>query len=260
MKITILHEELEHFKEKGSGFSVYIETDGKNILFDASNDKKGTDILSNAKELGIDLFNKADFIILSHGHYDHTNGLKALTGTKAVVIAHPDCFEGKFHGESQIGAPFSKKGMEGNFKLHLSKKPYFIDKNTVFLGEIPRTTSFEAKKPVGKRENREDDFVFDDSALAVKTKKGLIIISGCSHAGICNIIEYAKQVCNDDRIYVLLGGFHLFDPGITDKTIKFIKKQGINRLYPAHCLTDYAFSEFKKIGGKRIHTKEVLSL
>ncbi len=260
MKISILHKELEHFAEESSGFSVYLQADGNNILFDTSNDKKGTIILDNSKKLNIDLFNKTDYIVLSHGHYDHTNGLKALIGTKAFIVAHPDCFERKFYGELQIGAPFSKKEMEEKFRLNLSKEPYFITENIIFLGEIPRKMPFEAIDPIGKRENGKDDFVLDDSALAIKTKKGLIIVSGCSHAGLCNIIEYAKQVCKEEKIYALLGGFHLFEKEITDKTIEFIKKQKIAHIYPGHCLSDYAFFEFKKIGAKRFHTKDVLNI
>ena len=93
MKICVLHEEMDEFIEEYSGFSVYIEFKGKKILFDTSNDKKGKDILKNAKKLNIDLFNKLDYIVLSHGHYDHTNGLVALRGTKARVLAHPEYFE-----------------------------------------------------------------------------------------------------------------------------------------------------------------------
>jgi 7,8-dihydropterin-6-yl-methyl-4-(beta-D-ribofuranosyl)aminobenzene 5'-phosphate synthase len=98
----------------------------------------------------------------------------------------------------------------------------------------------------------------DDSAIVIKTDEGLIIISGCSHAGICNIINYAKEVCKEDKILVLLGGFHLFDKKVTDKTVDFIKDQDIKQIYPAHCLDEYAFSEFEKIGAKRIRTLQVL--
>ena len=129
----------------------------------------------------------------------------------------------------------------------------------VFLGQIPRRIDFEAKEPIGYLENKEDDFVLDDSAIVVKTDKGLIIVSGCSHSGICNIIEYAKEVCKEDKVYAIFGGFHLFNEKLTDKTIEFIKKQNIERIYPMHCLNDYAFAEFKKIGGKRINTLQQLT-
>jgi len=228
------------------------------IFDDTSNDKAGTDILKNATKLNIDFINKIDYIIFSHGHYDHTNGIAALIGTKAAIIAHPGCFEKKWYDGQQIGSPFSKEELKKNFKLYLSKEPYFITENIIFLGEIPKITGYEGREPIGKRENGKDDFVADDSALVMKTKKGLVVISGCSHSGICNIIKYAKQVCNENNIYVLLGGFHLFDRETTDKTIEFIKEQNINEIYPAHCLDYYAFSEFNKIGAQRIHTLQTL--
>ena len=254
IKISVLHNELDKFVEEKSGFSIFIEAFGKKILFDTSIDK---DILKNAKKLGIDLFD-SDYIVLSHGHWDHTEGLKYLKGIKAEIIAHPDCFEKKYYDKVSIGSPFSKEEMKRYFNLILSKEHYFIDENIVFLGEIPRRTEFECTKSIGYLENGKDDFVLDDSALVIKTDRGLIIISGCSHAGICNIVKYAKEVCKEERILVLLGGFHLFDKKVTDRTVNFIKDQNIKHIYPAHCRDEYAFSEFEKIGAKTIHTCQVL--
>ncbi len=254
IKVSVLHNELDKFVEEKSGFSVFIKVFGKKILFDTSIDK---DILENSKKLGIDLFD-LDYLVLSHGHWDHTEGLKYLKGIKADIIAHPDCFEKKYYNKVSIGSPFSKEEMERYFKLILSKEPYSIDENIIFLGQIPRKTAFESKKPIGYLENGEDDFVMDDSAIVIKTDKGLIILSGCSHSGICNIIKYAKEVCEEDKILVLLGGFHLFDKKVTDKTVDFIKDQNIKHIYPAHCLDEYAFSEFEKIGAKRIRTLQKL--
>lgn len=252
IKLVVLHKELEKFKEEESGFCIFIEAFNKKILFDTSFSEA---IIKNSKKLGIDLLD-VDYVVLSHGHWDHTNGLKFLEKTKGMIIAHPDCFEKKYYGNSYIGAPFSKKEFEKKFKVVFSKEPYFIDENIVFLGQIPRRIEFECKEPVGKR--RGGDFVLDDSALVIKLNKGLVIISGCSHAGICNIIEYAKEVCNENKIYAVLGGFHLFDKEIVDKTIEFIKNQDIGQIYPAHCLSDYAFSEFEKIGGRRLKTLQEL--
>ena len=83
-----------------------------------------------------------------------------------------------------------------------------------------------------------DDYVLDDSALVFKTTHGLFIITGCSHSGICNIIEYATKVCNDNRIIGVIGGFHLFE--IDDRmtqTIQYLKSKDIKNLYPCHCVS-----------------------
>ena len=253
MKITILHNELERYTGDKSGFSLLIEINSKKILFDVS---YSNDIIENSNKAGIKL-NNIDYLVLSHGHIDHTEGLKFIEFSNVKnLLAHPDCFQKKyFEGEEEIGCPIALDELKQKTNVILSKKPYWIEKDKiVFLGQIPRNINFEAKESIGYLENKKDDFVLDDSAIAITTDKGLVIISGCSHAGICNIIAYAKQVCKENKIYLLLGGFHLFNKKITDKTIEFIKKQKIEHTYPAHCLDDYAFSEFKKIGGKRIHT------
>ena len=117
--------------------------------------------------------------------------------------------------------------------------------------------SFESKQSMGFLENQEKDWILDDSALIIKSEKGLIIISGCSHAGICNIIEYAKKICKDERIQVVMGGMHLFDDKLISPTINYLKKQKIKKLYAAHCLSDLAFAEMENFGAKRIHTFEL---
>ncbi|MCD6576293.1 MAG: MBL fold metallo-hydrolase [Nanoarchaeota archaeon] len=255
IKITILHNEYEEWRED-SGFSVLIEAFGKKILFDTSLKEE---IVKNSQKARIEL-NNVDFIVLSHGHFDHTDGLKHLTGTKAVVIAHPNCFEKKYFNSEYIGCPFSLEEVKSKFKVVLSKKPYWINKHILFLGEIPRKNNFE-NKAVGMLENGKPDYLKDDSALVILTKKGIVIITGCSHSGICNIINYAKDITKEKKIYAILGGFHLLEDDIQlVKTIECFKKLKPKKIFPAHCLSKKAFREFEKIGGKRIRTLEVIGL
>lgn len=256
-KITILHNELEKFIEEDSGFSVLIEIENKKLLFDVS---YSDDIIKNAEKGNIDLDN-IDYLVLSHGHIDHTEGLRFIDLFQVKnLLAHPDCFQKKyFTGMGYIGVPLLLDYLQQRTKVILTKEPYWIEEDKiVFLGQIPRKTDFEAQEPIGYLENKEGDFVLDDSAIVIRTDKGLIVISGCSHAGICNIIEYAREVCNEKRVYVVMGGLHLFNNEATDRTIKFIKNQDIEKIYPAHCLDEYAFAEFKKIGGERINTLQEL--
>ncbi len=98
-----------------------------------------------------------------------------------------------------------------------------------------------------KEENMIDDFVNDDTAIVYKSEKGLFIITGCSHSGICNIIEYAKKICEDNRIYGIIGGFHLFDASKRlDRTIEYLKENSIKWLYPCHCVSLKAKIEMAK--------------
>jgi len=253
-KITILHSDLESFNLSKSGFCALVEVYGKKILFDTS---ISNDFLTNAEKAGIDLTD-ISHIVLSHGHYDHTNGLTFLTNTNAEIVAHPVCFEAKTHSGRKIGAPFTLAEAKEKFNLNLTEEPYFITPEIVFLGEIPRTNSFEGKTPCGENDSG-PDLVLDDSALAIKSADGLVIISGCSHSGICNIIEHAKQVTGTSKVHLVLGGFHLFRQGEQlAKTIEYFKNLNVSKIYVGHCTTGEALEEFYKIGGEKFKTLQVI--
>lgn len=256
MKIQVLHNELHCFQEENSGFSLLIELDDKKILFDLS---YKDDIYKNTKKANIDL-SKIDFIVLSHSHIDHTEGLRFFDFSLAKnLLAHPDCFKEIYYEEEFAGCPLKLDYLKRKINVILTKEPYWISEKIVFLGQIPRKNDFEAKCPVGYLKTGKEDFVLEDSAIAIKTKKGIVIISGCSHSGICNIIEYAKLICDENRVYSILGGLHLFENNLIKKTIDYLKNQNIDLIYATHCLSDFGFQEFAKIGGKRLKTLEVVN-
>jgi len=88
----------------------------------------------------------------------------------------------------------------------------------------------------------------DDTALVYQSENGIYIITGCSHSGICNIIEYAKQVCNDNRVLGVIGGFHLFEVNEqTNKTIDYLNQNNLKELYPCHCTSFAVRAEMHKI-------------
>ena len=110
----------------------------------------------------------------------------------------------------------------------------------VFLGEIERKNTFKAKKSIGKvikDDFEEDDYLIDDSALVYRSLKGLVIITACSHSGICNIVGYAKKICMDDRIIDIVGGFHLLSPGREqlEGTLKYLRKIKPHEVHAYHC-------------------------
>ena len=233
------------------GFSALIETE-KIILFDTGS----TDVfMYNAALLGIDL-NAADLIVLSHGHWDHANGLKALhtRGMKKKILVHPGAFVDRRKATGEYnGMPYNQEEMAERFDLILSKSPYQITDNIYFLGEIPRRNEFEAQKTtffyVDKGEKHQD-FIMDDTALAIKTEKGLVIITGCSHAGICNIVEYARQVADQDKVHMVIGGFHLLGDRVQlQKTIGYFLKNRVKHLYPMHCTDLPSLAKFYETFG-----------
>ncbi len=241
LKVTILNDNAPgNTCSSEHGLSYIVQAD-KTILFDLG----PSDIfLKNAKKLNVNIDN-IDTIALSHGHWDHGNGLKYLTNKK--LITHPDSFQKKYRKKdhSYIGLPLSEEEARKNFDLILSKTPYKISEQIIFLGEIPRLNNFEAQITNFVLENGKDDFVLDDSALAVKTKKGLVIVSGCAHSGICNIIEYAQKVTQTKKVYGVIGGFHLKKDDLqTQKTIEYFKNLNIEKIYPSHCTALPALAAF----------------
>ena len=231
------------------GVSYLIQDEERKILFDVGY----SDIfIKNAQKMNIHFWD-LNYIVLSHGHLDHTWGLTSLIKlyaeasiekidyNKPTVITHPSSFlTKKIKDLKQIGSMISREELSKYFKIKLSKGPLWLTERLVFLGEIERKNDFEAKNPIGKvvkDDFEEDDYSIDDSALAYRSSKGLVIITGCSHSGICNIAEYAKKICKDDRIIDIVGGFHLLNPGREqlEGTLKYLEKIKPYEVHACHC-------------------------
>lgn len=254
------------------GFSVLIEEGDTRLLLDTGY----SDIfIRNAQKMGLDLAH-LDHLVLSHSHLDHTWGLEplvryyselkaaGLSCAKPSLIAHSQTFVSVVEDDfGEFGSLMSKEKLAKHFKLNLSDKPLWLTEKLVFLGQIPRENNFESILTFGKKDGSdEEDWVIEDSALAYKSKDGLVIITGCSHSGICNIIEYAKQICSENRIIDVIGGLHLQNPPIKQLkgTIDYLKKLNMKQMHACHC-TDLASKielsrivEIKEVGvGLSLH-------
>ncbi len=219
----------------------YLELDGLKILFDTGY----SDIfLKNAQKMGIDL-SALTHVVLSHGHNDHSNGLQYLCKNFATrrmkLIAHPHCFLPKRYGEDDIGAPMSLAEIENSFDFQPRTQPCKISEHCIFLGEIPELFAHEKRRALGERFSGgawEKDFLPDDTAIACQTKQGLAIVTGCSHSGICNIVEYARRVCDERRIVDVIGGMHLFKADERlQQTIAYLAELGLPGMHPCHCVS-----------------------
>lgn len=224
------------------GFSALVEADDVKILYDVGN--SGYPLIYNSEKLGIKL-EDIDFIVLSHGHRDHTGGLSnndVVTKLKGkMLITHPSVFEKKvlnWYGKLEyIGMPLTRDEIEKKFNLILSSEPLEIADGVMFSGEIKRYGYEEYTSGLYTFSNSSlvKDSMKDDAALYINTKKGLVILTGCGHAGILNIIRHAKEVTNQN-VYAAIGGFHLLSSPkehvekVADELTKNLQKIG-----PAHC-------------------------
>jgi 7,8-dihydropterin-6-yl-methyl-4-(beta-D-ribofuranosyl)aminobenzene 5'-phosphate synthase len=252
MKLTVLVDNqtfIDHYFLGEPALSYLLEIDGKKILWDAGY----SDIfLSNAVKMGQSLLD-LDVVALSHGHLDHTWGLETLVRLyteaqfekrefkKPQLVMHPGALEPRtFHGGDEFGSMLSEGILRKYFDLVLTDSPLWLADKLVFLGQVDRTNGFEAKKPIGKIEGGdrlEDDFMLDDTALAYRSAQGLVIITGCSHSGICNITEYGRKITGDERVMDIIGGFHLIEPAKEqlDSTLDYFAELQPERLHACHC-------------------------
>ena len=240
---------IDRYFQGEPGVSYHIQDGSTRILFDAGY----SDVLiRNAEKMGIHLLD-LNSVVLSHGHLDHTWGLyhliKLYTEARMekvdcdnpTLVAHPSAFLTRtVDGIPEIGSLISEDKLSKHFNMRFSQEPLWLTDNLVFLGEIKRTNDFEAVVPIGKilRDGtEEDDYVLDDSALVYTSPEGMVIITGCSHAGICNTIEYAKKICDDDRVVDIIGGFHLLGTSYEQlqRTSEYMKELQPETVHAAHC-------------------------
>jgi len=236
MKIKVLvdnNTKIDNYLLAEPALCFYIEVDDKKILFDCGY----SDVfIQNAFKLKIDLRNVTE-LVFSHGHSDHTGGLfylkklyqdsleLGINVQTPSIIAHSEIFSPKFDKKvGDIGCPVSETQLKDLFKLDLTTEPKWITPELVFLGEIPRKET-------------ETCSCIDDSAIVYKAKEGLVIIVGCSHSGLVNIIEYAKKVTGETKIQNIIGGFHLLDKKADEikALTEELKTHHIKKLSPSHC-------------------------
>jgi len=246
LRITTLSENTAGRDFLGEwGLSILLETETEAILFDTG---KSISTVYNADILHIDL-GRVSKIILSHGHYDHTGGLRDVlrrAGKEVEVIAHPDIWQAKYARRKDepnryIGIPFQQKELESlGARFELTKEPLEIAENVMTTGEVPIVTDFEQVDEglfVRDDSGWQPDKIMDDQALVIKTEEGLVVILGCAHRGMINTLYHAKKLSRVDKIHAVIGGSHLM--GVSEErlwqTIDALRSLGIQRMGLCHC-------------------------
>jgi len=229
-------------------------------------------ILHNADVMDINLQN-IEVIVLSHGHYDHTGGLIAVLktiGKRVPVIAHPTVFGPKLKIMPHlkfIGAPFTASEVESTGGvLVLTVDPVKIADGITTTGEVPRRTEFEKVRGFWTVQNGRflESSMLDDQSLVIDVEsRGLVVVTGCSHAGIINIIKHAQKITGNRRIYAVLGGLHLSNAEDMriQKTVNELEKFDPKFLGPCHCTGKKATIKIAETFGERcriLHSGDVI--
>lgn len=248
-RITILCENLVG-KLIGSGehgFSAFIETDQGNYLFDTGS---GHSVVVNSLTLDKDL-RAVQKIFLSHGHFDHTGGLPEVLKLKGKVDihAHSHVFldriavlkENEKETKRFVGIPYKKRYLEylgANFVFN--NNFIEVEKGLFLTGEIPRKTPFEKPDPRLFAEvdgKTTQDIFLDDQSLILDTWKGLVLILGCAHSGMINIINHVVDKTGKEKFYAILGGTHLdfLTPEQLEESINVLREIEFERIGVSHC-------------------------
>ena len=265
------------------GISILIEVrfsdNVRRILFDTAS--YAEPILFNMNLLNIDL-KTIDMIVLSHNHFDHTGGLLGVMkkiNKELPIFAHPNIFKVSFSTEPEFmyaGIPPLRGGTKESIeKLGgiwiLSKDPIKLTPGVFTLGEITKDEKVDFEREVTiKLYKLEDgkltpDEIEDEIGIAINTEKGLIVIGGCSHPGIVSMIKKTINVSGIDKVYAVIGGFHLIDADVQriQSTIEAFKKMGIRKIYAGHCTGLKAEAMFSKEFGEafeKLHSGKVIFL
>ena len=222
MKIKIISENTVH--DGGllaeHGLTIWFEYNGRKYLFDTG---QGLVLLHNAEKMGID-FQNLDGVIISHDHDDHAGGLKQVLqhNPKLKVWAHPEIIDNHELIKKSSGV----------------KEPTEIREEIWLTGEIPVGVKIFKKKKYKEAAETEN-------SLYVKSEKGLIVLVGCSHPGIINVLDYIEEITDGEKIYAVIGGMHLINKDKQEliEIIDRMNESEIEKLYPMHCTGDLAIHE-----------------
>jgi 7,8-dihydropterin-6-yl-methyl-4-(beta-D-ribofuranosyl)aminobenzene 5'-phosphate synthase len=269
LKITILSTMLADGRELGEwGFAALVEVDGRQVLFDTGANEDL--VLQNAQTLGIVLSDVPE-VILSHNHWDHVGGLLTLRRSvlpeRPAALARAHVGEGIFlsRGPSDRGGDENEmvrirpeyEATGGEFVVHGA--PVQIHPGVWLTGPVPRKhreRNWSGSGKVITATGEVEDNIPEDMAMVFDTEQGLVVLTGCGHAGVINIIEHAREIVRPERVHALIGGFHLFNASEESLvwTAGKLDEFGVDNFIGAHCTGLEPVYRFRReVGLDRAH-------
>lgn len=223
------------------GLSLLLETErGKKVLLDTGSSEKA--FLNNLASLGLKP-DDIDKVFISHGHYDHLGGLPILLKAGVPCHTHPDTFLGKRFVEAsgrvrEIGPSTELLSLLKENPPVYDDRPRELVPGVCTTGEIPRRNDFETPSSflIERDGKRVRDLIMEEQGLSVSTKKGLLVLTGCGHPGIVNILTHVRMHTGE-KIFMAAGGFHLWkaEAELLRRTVEGVKALGLTKVAPMHC-------------------------
>ena len=270
---TIVEDTLDEnysYLKNEHGLSLYIKFNNKNILFDAG----PSDVLiKNSEKLNIDL-REIDYLVLSHGHFDHGGGIIPFLelNKKAKVYIQRNCFQNFYFDTNIENEPKEFIGLDPKILENYSDRLVFTD-NEVFniepnISLIPnvileKEITYNNKAMLIKETSNifNQDFFEHEQAMCIKENNKYYLFSGCSHKGIINIANSIKKIFNIKKVDFIIGGLHLVDDPIKkipirEKELNDVAeylKENVNKTYSCHCTGDPAYNYLKKTLNENIN-------